>query len=104
MTTVSSQVIGLNIMLPKISYPNGLPMEMADDCNSSFPDITGIYTGMPMDEFETIMLAASAVAKTLFISENGSKFGDHRSVTSPMRAIINTDKNVDIWSESVNYA
>ena len=104
MATVASQVNGMNIMLPKISYPNGLPLEMAQECISSFPDIAGIYTGMPMDEFEDVMMAASAAAKASFINECGSEFGDRRSSASPLRAIATTDQVLDISQKAVNYA
>ena len=104
MTTVTTKVNGLNIMLPKISYPNGLPLEMAQECISSFPDIAGIYAGMPMDEFEDVMLAASAAAKASFISVCGSEFGDRRSATSPLRVIDVADQDLNIRLKAVNYA
>lgn len=104
MNTVSSQVNGLNIMLPKISYPNGLPAELAKECNSLYPNIVGIFAGMPMNDFEAVMLTASAIAKESFTREFGSEFGDRRSEKSPLRAVVADDCDLKEYYEAVNYA
>ena len=104
MNTVSSQVNGLNIMLPKISYPNGLPAELAKECISTFPSIVGVYAGMPMDEFEAVMSKASAIAKETFVAEVGCEFGDRRSEASPLRTVVADDCDLKEYYEAVNYA
>lgn len=104
MSSVSSQINGLNIMLPKISYPNGLPAESAKECILLFPNIVGVFAGMPMDDFEAVMIAATAIAKESFVSEFGYEFGDRRSETSPMRTVDVSNYDACVNSEDVKCA
>lgn len=100
----SSQLNGLNLLQSKMSFPQGLPENVAKECAALFPNVTGIVPGMAMDEFEVIMSLAASNAKNEFIAMYGSEFGDRRNSDSPLRSSKVINNIVDFAAPELELA
>lgn len=75
----------LNLLVPVISCSAGLSEEAVLEVAATLPHISGIYAGMPIKDFESVMGSAVVAAKEAFIIAEGNAFGDRRGADTVLR-------------------